>query len=298
MVDLSGFIKSCRPTLTDNSIKTYNSILKNLYKRVFSDIDNGIDINKFNDSTAILEYLKNTPIKTRKTILSALVVVTEGGANKQYLHKMLEDIESYKSGIATHEKSQAEKNNWIEPQELEKVFNELKTRATALYKKKEMTMADYQEIQNFIIVALLGGKFIPPRRLKDYTEFKIKNINACVDNFLNCSTLSFNTYKTANTYGQQDVRNIPIVLKNILNKWIKINPTEYLLFDMNYHKLSSITLNQRLNKIFGRKVGVNLLRHSFLTDKYFEHVKEHEAVKNTMKDMGSSTGQLDVYVKN
>ena len=58
----------------------------------------------------------------------------------------------------------------------------------------------------------------------------------------------------AKTYGKQTV-DIPIKLKNIIAKWARINPTEYLLFDSNMNKLSAVKLNQRLNKIFNGKKG-------------------------------------------
>jgi hypothetical protein len=90
---------------------------------------------------------------------------------------------------------------------------------------------------------------------------------------------------------------MPKELKTILNKWIKVNPTEYLLFDTNMNKLTNVKLNQRFNKIFGGKKSVNALRHSFLTDKYADDMKKKKEMEETMKEMGSSTGQLTTYVK-
>jgi hypothetical protein len=109
--------------------------------------------------------------------------------------------------------------------------------------------------------------------------------------------LIFNSYKTAKCYGEQVVK-IPIVLKNILAKWIKINPTDWLLFDTNMNPLSSVKLNQRLNRLFdGKKVGVNQLRHTYLTDRYGETIKKNQEIKNTMTDMGSSANMLTTYIK-
>ena len=100
----------------------------------------------------------------------------------------------------------------------------------------------------------------------------------------------FSNYKTAKTYGQQRV-SIPIKIKYILRKWIKVHPTPYLLFDRNYNPLPSVKLNQRLNKIFdGKKISVNALRHSFLTEKYGD-------ISEDMADMGSSLKMVATYVK-
>jgi hypothetical protein len=83
-----------------------------------------------------------------------------------------------------------------------------------------------------------------------------------------------------------------------LKKWIKVNPTEYLLFDTNGNPLTSVKLNQRLNRIFdGRKIAINALRHSFLTTKYKKHSEQSKALANDMEDMGSSTSMADTYIK-
>jgi hypothetical protein len=57
-------------------------------------------------------------------------------------------------------------------------------------------------------------------------------------------------------------------------------------------------MNQRLNKLFnGKKISVNALRHSFLTTKYANTMKEMKDMENTMKEMGSSTNVAQNYVK-
>jgi integrase len=175
------------------------------------------------------------------------------------------------------------------------MFEELKKNANLIYKKTNKTNNDLQVLQNFIILALFT--LIPPRRSKDYVDFKIKNINKDTDNYIEKSKLIFNSYKTAKTYGRQEVP-IPKELTTILNKWIKTNPTDYLLFDANMNPLSSVKLNQRFNRIFdGKKIAVNALRHSYLTDKYADNMKVKKAMADDMSKMGSSLGMAETYVK-
>ena len=83
----------------------------------------------------------------------------------------------------------------------------------------------------------------------------------------------------------------------MLVKWIKKNPTDYLLFDINFQPLTAVKLNQRLVKIFGKNVGVSQLRMSYLTDKYGHTIQLQEDIKDTMKNMGSSANMLKTYVK-
>lgn len=295
MTDLKEVIKKARPTLSDSSITTYNSILKNLYAKVFGDKE--IDLDNFEKSDKILKHLEDVEPNKRKTILSALVVICRDP--KPYRTLMLTDIKDYNKEVATQEKTEEQKENWLEQDQIQSVFNALKKESDYLFKKGDLTTNDLQKIQNFIIVALFY--LIPPRRAKDFCDFKIRGtIDKEKENWFDekVSEFSFASYKTSRFYGIQKVK-IDKVLKAILKKWIAINPTEWLLFDNNGQKLTPVKLNQRLNKIFGSEKGcsVNQLRHSFLTNKYADSIKMKEDMAADMKAMGSSLSQSDVYIK-
>ena len=290
-MDLKEFIQERRPNISKSSITTYNSILKNLYKSVFPNDE--LDIKNFDNSEKILKYLSNIEPNNRKTILSALVVITD---NKDYRDKMLDDIKEYNKEISKQEKNKNQEDSWIDKEEIDKIYSILYHNAKLLYKKDSLTNSDLQEIQNYIIISLLGGIYIPPRRSKDYVDFKISDIDKSEDNYIEKNKLIFNSYKTAKTYGEQKVE-IPKALKSILNKWIKVNPTKYLLFDTNMGKLSNVKLNQRLNKILGKKASVNQLRHTFLTEKYGDMIDTKKQLDEDFKQMGSSSGQFQTYVK-
>ena len=290
--DLKEYIKEKRPTLSASSIVTYNSILRNLYKKCFGAGD--IDTKKFEDTSKILEHLKELPPNKRKTILSALVIITD---DKKYRDLMLEDIKEYNHEIGKQEKSDTQKENWVQGDDIKSLWETLKKNTDLIYKKSHLTPLDLQTIQSFIIVSLLGGVFVPPRRSKDLVDWKIKNIDKSKDNYLEKSSIHYNSYKTAKCYGEQVVA-IPTPLKNIINKWSKVNPTDFLLFDTNMNPLTSVKLNQRLNKLFdGKKVGVNALRHTYLTDKYADTMEQRKKIDKDMAEMGSSANMLTTYVK-
>jgi len=284
-------LKSKRNNLSESSLTTYSSILKNLYKKVFG--EGQIKLDDFDKTKEIIEYIKDVPPNKRKSILSALVVLTD---NEDYRKLMLGDINKYNSFIKTQQKTETQQENWIEKEKIKEVFDKLEKDAKQIYKKQSLTMIDLQSIQEYIIVALLGGLFIPPRRLLDYTEFRVKNINKDEHNYYNRGSLYFNHYKTQKHYGEQSVK-VPKILQAILMKWIKINPNEYLLFDVNGNKLNSVKLNQRLNKIFNGKISVNNLRHTYLSDRFGDTIEKNKQIANTMEQMGSSSSQLEVYVK-
>ena len=174
------------------------------------------------------------------------------------------------------------------------LYNKLKKDAYALMRKKDKKMNDLQEIQMFVMLTLFV--LIPPRRALDYTEMKIKNVDKTKDNYIQGNKFVFNIYKTSKQKGR-DVINIPKELKTILNKWVKINPYDYLLFDAKGNKLTSVKLNQRFNKLFGKKFSVNMFRKLYLTDKYADTMEEMKALETDMKKMGSSKSQINHYVK-
>jgi len=294
MTSLKEHIKEQRPILSESSLTTYNSILKSLYRKVFG--DGNMDFDNFEKSDKILTFLKDLEPNKRKTIMSALVVICKDP--KPYRTQMLDDIKETSAKTAKQEKTPDQEENWITQDALRAKFAELGQDSAHTYKKKTLTMTDLQKIQDFIIIALFH--LIVPRRAQDYTEFKIKNVDKEKDNWFDdrVNEFVFTKYKTAKFYGEQ---RLPIGkdLKLIIKKWIKSNPTEYLLFDTNGSKLSTVKLNQRLNRIFGSTKGmsINALRHSYLSDKYQDTIKLNEDMADDMKLMGSSEKQSTTYIQ-
>jgi integrase len=207
----------------------------------------------------------------------------------EYREQMLRDIQTYTNEIAKQEKTDTQKENWLETNVLKQKLEQYKKNAAALYRKKSLSTKDLQDIQNYILLVLYSGSYIAPRRSKDYCDFKIADIDKEKENYVDKSGLVFNSYKTSSKYGQQRVQ-IPPQMRNILKKWITVNPTPYLLFDSNQAPLTSVKLNQRLNSIFGKKISVNALRHTFLTSKYGD-------VGSDLNDMGTSMNMMTTYIK-
>lgn len=286
-MDIAKEIKEKRPHLHEKSVKTYASVLKSIMNEL--DLTS---IKDFNKPKKILDYLGEMPPNKRKTRLSALFVLTE---NNKYKIKMLDDINEYNNDVKKQEKTETESDNWISKEEIMSLYEKMKKDAYSLMRKKDLKMKDLQEIQNFIMLALFV--LIPPRRALDYVEMKIKNVDKSTDNYIQGNKLYFNTYKTSKSKGQQ-VIDIPKELKTILSKWVKLNPTDYLLFDAKNNKLSSVKVNQRFNKIMGKpNFSVNMFRKIFLTSKYGDTIKEMKEMEKDMQEMGSSKAQVNHYVK-
>ena len=291
-MEISKAIQASRPNLSPSSVKTYTSILGSLHRKIWGADE--IDLANFKDTKTILAFLTDVAAPKRKTILSSLVVLT---GLDEFRKQMMHDIGTYNEVVKSQVMSQKQKESEISSEQVKAVYERLAAQAADLYKKKAPTVGDLLQIQDFILLALMSGEFIAPRRSLDWTAFKIKNVDRENDNYLDKNFLTFNKYKTAKTSGRQEVA-CPAELKKILSKWMKTNPTDHLLFNSKLQPLTSPQVTQIFNRIFnGKKVSTNQLRHSFLTGKFAAYSKEQKVVADTMAAMGSSPGVLQNYVR-
>jgi len=293
-------LKENRPNLSDGSLKTYNSILKNLYKKVFPDVK--LDLAKFSEHKKFINYLKDMEGGKRKTYLTALVVMCP--TCDEYREMMMKDGQKYNSEQKMQIKTQEQKDNWVEQDELNKIYNELESEAKKLYKLNNPSANDIQKIQSYIILSLVSGKFINIRRSLDWTEMVFKDANKETDNYLEKTKtiwkFYFNVYKTQKFLHEQEVQ-IPVQLRKILTTWIKLLEThypdnKYLLIDTIGGKLTPTKLTQRLNAIFGKKASINILRHSFITNKY-KDLPALQALEKEATEMGHSLKEHLEYIK-
>jgi hypothetical protein len=290
MEALRELVRSKKPNITDSTVRSYASTLMSLHTRSFPDTE--FDPKNFDNAEKILEELKNDSCTSRKTKLCSVILMSD---NKMFKDQMDKDILEAELKKEKQEKTEKQIENGLDQEEIKKIFEDLKNEAAFLYKKEHRTIGEMLKIQNYIIMSLLSGIYIPVRRAKDYTDFKIKEIDNNCHNRIENNELVFVSYKTAGCYGEQRIK-LPLKLKNILKKWISINPTNWLLFDGNLNQLSSSQITQYLNKIFGKRSSVNALRHAYLEEKFGHTIELNKSISSTMTEMGSSSSMLPVYV--
>jgi integrase len=281
-----------RPTLGASSIKTYESNLRNMYIKIFGKED--IDLEKFNDVEKFKELLKDVDPKTRKGKYSALFILTN---LEEYQDLMMDDIEVYNENKGKREMNDKQKDTFVSQEEIHEKMAEMRPKVDTWFKQKNLP-----KLQDFLILCLYGGYYIPPRRSMDYTLFKLRNIDDNQDNFLQQYTkdkklhgrLVFNEFKTKKR--GQDVVEIPTDLLSILRKWKRTHGYDYLFFTAKGEPINSSVMNQRVERIFGKKVGINGFRHSYMTDKYGHMIENEKMMAEDFRQMGSSVGQRDVYI--
>lgn len=290
-MDLSKILRENRPSITDSSVKTYKSVLNNIFKKCYPD-DKEMSMDKFNDVKIIMESFKEDPLNTRKTKLASLVVLT---GNKDYSSDLSNHNKQINDINLKQEKTPEQMENMISMDEVDYVYRNLESIAKIHLSDKNISDKNMNEIQKWILLSLTGGLFIAPRRSADW-NMKWKNYDEDKDNYVDVknSQFVFNSYKTAKIYGKVKV-DIPKTLKLILNKWFKINPTDYVLFDNKKQPLNSPQITHKLNEIFGKKISTSMLRHIYLTHKFGNvNLKDLE---DTAAAMGTSKIEALQYVK-
>lgn len=301
-MDFTDEIKASRPKISAGSLKTYNSLLRSMYKGAFG-ADDKADFTLFTKRYGkVLDHLSEKTANTRKTYLAALVCIAP--TIEAYRNEMMSDIKKHTAETNKSEMTDKLEESSISADEIRTITAALKQNADALFQKKTHRVPDLMEIQEYVLLSLYNGHIVP-RRALDYVEMKYQNYNKKTDNYmdLNRDIFVFNVFKTATKNGEdlkgQQVLEIPPSLKKILLKWIAVIPREVdtLLFNSNLEPLSAVSLNQRLNKIFGGKKSVNSLRHFYLTSKYKELMEETERMSADMEAMGSSSAQAKTYIK-
>ena len=206
---------------------------------------------------------------------------------------MIDDCKKVNEQYKTQTKSEKEEVNWVTMDEVKSVYESLKEKVDEMIKCK---MIHHNTYIDFLLVALLGGVLIPPRRSLDYSVMKVRGYDESTDNFFKGSKFVFHQYKTSKKYGEQTLA-VPKELLGYLKKWVKYHKNDYLLFSNNDKHLSSSQITKHLNRIFGKHVSVDILRHVYASN-FYKDMPELKKMESLAADMGHSVSTvLNQYVK-
>ena len=288
-------IMNHRPKLSESSLSSYVSTLANIHTKI-DEAEPTIDWIEHN-TDAILEFYKDTPVNKRKSILSAIQVLTDK-KNPKIETQMMSDIKEYNIQNQEQRKSKVESDNWIKWKDVMQTYNDLEKIAFPLLKNKNklFTPTELELLNQYILLSFFI--YIPPRRSLDYAVMKLKNY-ALEDNYITKNgQIVFNIYKTSKHYGEQKFQ-LTGQLKSILTKWRKINITDYLLINPikpNENKpFNSVQINRMFNQIFGKKISVDILRHSYITKFYSGLTPSQSDINDLSFKMAHSATQNMLY---
>jgi hypothetical protein len=284
--ELATIIKTNRPKISDSSVKTYTSLLHTLYKKL--DGDNGVDFFK-TGRKKILEHIENIASnQSKKTLLSALYILTD---EDEYREKMIK----YANEVNNHYKTQK-----YDPERMKNLpaLEELKEQYN-IYKNNLKKNPSIENFIDYFIVAVSSTVLMAPRRALDWTEMKLRNVDKKTDNYIDGKFFVFNKFKTAKFKTDEEKR-VPIndELKKMINKFMKVSDNEYLIYNHKTgNKLNSSQFTKKLNSVYGRKVGVDLIRSIYLSDLY-KGLPKLQELEQVADQMGTSiNSSLQYYVK-
>lgn len=307
MAEIMAKLRQNRPALKDNSIATYVSSITNFLKKGEKiDMDKSYSFLRDNISE-VVEMVEQYPLERRKTIYTALTVLFDDipSVGDQYRQYVMSTRKLLDAEYCKQEKSEKQEKNWVTQDKIKEVYQKMEKEIKPLIVKHESrTRADLMKIQDFVILSLYVLQ--DPRRNEDYLQMKHNGeINEAVDNYYTSKEMVFNQYKNSNTKGQQRVP-VSKKLRKLLGLWRMIQNSPYLIVKAksgeikegileNGNQATGHTIRDSLHKSFGKNVSVNILRHSFLSEKYPVYLDE---TKKTTCNMGTSFhSALHNYIK-
>ena len=292
--------------ITESSLKLY---LNNLRRLNGGDFPKSLTFLK--DVEAVVAKIADYKPNTRRTYLISIVSLLKTEPKQKKLYdKYYSLLETYnKAGATNNEKSETQKENWLSQTEVKKTYDELTAAVAPLTEKKKLSTDEYNKLLSWVVLSLYV--LAPPRRNLDYQlAVAINKYSAELPTEYNYLDLSadkwyFNNYKTKGTYKTQEVQANPEVM-SVIRKYLKFHPLRAelkkksgnapLLATADGEPLAgNNAITRILNKVFGRRIGVSMLRNIYLTDKYSGQTAE---LKQDASDMGTSTNVIqNHYIK-
>lgn len=281
-------LREAKPNTTESSRKTYASSIVNLF-RAMDVKDPSIDWLKQHPDDVIkhLDQIEGRQ-QWKKTLLAGIYNLTK---EPKYQKVMMEHTKAINDFYQSHKMSEKQRRNVIEEGEIVRIYTDIKQRLVA-----NATPANWVDF--WIMSVMSGVAGMAPRR-NEYASLKIRNYSKANDNYVmnvkGVPTFFFNQYKTVKKYGTQKEEMSP-ELRPYFKRWMTINKGDYLFFNpRTYKPMSSSELTKRVHHIFGgKKVGCDLLRSHYLTNKFGHVLKEQEEVA---KAMGNSVDAQKMYIK-
>lgn len=322
MINISEIIKKERPKISPITLNAYTLNIKKLHRGI-KGTDEIKDLDFLSDIDRVLTTLQGNLNSTIKNYLVAILVVLMSEKDKykdliiKYQEKIKELADDINNKYDENEKSDKQKKNWIEYNDILKLLRKLKKETKPLLDKEQtLTNKEKDLIQQYLVLYLYSGKAFPVLR-NDFAEMKIvkqSNNNSGDDlstdkNYFvikerGSPVFRLNQYKTAKFQGEKDIPVKDMELKKLINKWAKINGTGYLLINpSNNSPMTANGISKYLNKIFlkhfDKKISTSLLRSIYISHKYNgDKQLSQKDKKNLANEMGHTKNTAEtIYNK-
>jgi hypothetical protein len=244
--------------------------------------------------------------------------MTEENEDKDLIDKYRVEMEDLDSSLKemqkSQEKTEKQKQNWASLEELQKVMKTYKREIDmkGLFKKENLTKSELDLIQKYVITSLyvLDPENNPPLRsdysmtvinIKDYNKMKDAELkqNYLVVRGQNKKFFHLGEFKTQGKFDNKTI-DVGKKLNTVLNKWLKVNPTKFLLFNRSLEMMTANQLTKAVKSAFSplnkNGLGISMIRHIVISTLYPPQNKEKQELADKM--LHSVEQQTNVYSKN
>jgi hypothetical protein len=319
MDELISTIKSKRPNIKDSSLNMYIKNLRKLNKEI-GDSSNVHSLKVLKEKSKVDKFLETKAKSTKKNYYATIVVLlmTEENEDKDLIDKYRVEMEDLDSSLKemqkSQEKTEKQKQNWASLEELQKVMKTYKREIDmkGLFKKENLTKSELDLIQKYVITSLyvLDPENNPPLRsdysmtvinIKDYNKMKDAELkqNYLVVRGQNKKFFHLGEFKTQGKFDNKTI-DVGKKLNTVLNKWLKVNPTKFLLFNRSLEMMTANQLTKAVKSAFSplnkNGLGISMIRHIVISTLYPPQNKEKQELADKM--LHSVEQQTNVYSKN
>jgi len=319
-MDIKQQIKDSR-NISDSSLKTYICALKIIKKNIDGDTKLD-DINFLKNYDKVMDYINDLDkITSKKNKLTAIIVALSSEKNKneklidKYQIKLKELTDNYYNWLKKQEKTDKQKDNWLEYNDLLKIINNItqKIKLDNILKKDKLNNNEYNLLQQLVILRTyldypIRNDFANMIVIKKNKYDKLNDDEKDNNNFLliNNGNKQFiiNQFKNKKSLGGR-VFNINNKLNRLINIWLKHNISGFYLTQSD--RKNSITSNgitKFLNKIFikhaGKNISTSMIRHIIIShlSKGKKSILEKEAEDKKIENKFMHTSKInDIYRK-
>jgi hypothetical protein len=317
MEQIKKKIRIAKPDIQESSANAYARSLMTIHTRLGL-VGAQDDFDYLRETEAVIDLLEKYKPNTRKNFLNAIIIALkcEGAPSKSCSeYESLRDHynEMYFDSQKENKMSKTMQENWVPWTKYEKMvaYFGKEVKRARLRRRTDLTARELRTLGDFVMVRFYQD--YPVRNdihnVRIVSQRQYEKSDAGSENYLvrsgNNMRLVLRDYKTASTYGDKSIElNGP--LSSLLRDYILARDHPTWLFGHNDSEepASSQMITRRLQRItndrLGRKLGSNMLRHMYLSDRYgnSETINLLEQMKKDADVMGHSVQtQQGIYVK-
>jgi len=303
------------PTLKPASVKKYIRDLQLLAKSIGVDF---VNLDFIKEPSKVFKAIDNLSPPVKASRLVPVLLLSQdlpefNEYHKEYTLKHKSITQPLKDRVKNGIQSEKTKKNMVEWSEIQAMVKEHKKSAEEIYKKlsvlkRKPTSTELKTIRKYVMAMLVAGdKDLPPRRneygdvevIKNASYKKLKE-ERNKNNYLVLGAkpfFHFANYKSVDVTGVVDIH-VPGAVMKVLRKWISLQDSKYLFSNLKGEPLGFADFGILLRSVFStptKKIGTNIIRHSYIT----EHVGPvHEEHKELALKMGHDVNMQKGYINN